>query len=320
VATLSLVLLRWNEFQERLESVWKNRWCGVVLTAVIGAVMTYLFYSVPAPGVSVAFMGGAAAIMAARIEPTGAEKAAWMVIISGFLVIEISAINNERFLARVHEGQRVAEEQRKFAELRNDIRDAATKTTHQLDATMVKENEVLGKTQQVAGLAKQSLENMTGGESFAIVTPQVWSALVPIPLTIRNYGKQTLTGVTVTIRDPAAWDFFNHPYSMYQAQASALSVGTLHAGEIKTLTRAITPSTEGNGAGILGEGENKVVQYQLDISAQNFTVTEYLTFKKGQHVPWDFRYLVELQYVKSKTPNETKFGYKKLAETDWRGE
>jgi hypothetical protein len=108
---------------------------------------------------------------------------------------------------------------------------------------------------------------------------------------------------------------------MFQAEASAINVGTLHAGEMKTLPRTISPSVEIPGAGILGEGDSKVCQYQLDISAQNFTATEHLTFKKEVRIPWVFEYVVIRQFVKSRGKNTINFGYKTLAETKrWMGE
>jgi hypothetical protein len=300
-----------------LEAIWEGRWCGIALTGAATIACAFLFYVVPPPGVSVAVMGVTAAIMAARTKATGAEKAAWMLIISSLLVIEVLAIQKDR---KLHDdemaslfGQGVSiknQAETKFGELGGALQ-------RQIDTS----NSILDKTKSVLNLSKQNLQNITGGDSFAVVTPQVWSGLTPIPLTIYNYGKQTLVGVTVTIRDREAWDFVRNPYSMYQAEASAINVGTLHAGEIKTLIRTITPSVEDKGAGILGEGDEKVCQYQLDISAQNFTVTEYLTFKKGKQLPWVFKYIVTRQFVKSRVKDTTNFGYKTMAETKkWMGE
>jgi len=154
---------------------------------------------------------------------------------------------------------------------------------------------------------------VTGGESFAIVTPQVWSGLVPIPLSIRNYGKQTLTGVTVSIYGQHEFDILNNPRNFYEAPL--INVGTLYAGELRLLKETITPVESG-----LKEGDAKVSQYQLHITAQNFTAVEYLWFKRGKRIPWDFKYQVTRQFVKSQTKKETKFGYEVLAKTEWTGE
>ncbi len=173
------------------------------------------------------------------------------------------------------------------------------------------QHQLLGQGSRIAHLAQESLENITGGESFAVIAPQAHSGLVPIPLIIRNWGNQTLTGVTVVIRDQLAWDFFSNPYGMFQAEASALNVGTLHKEEIKTLNKALDPSTQDCDKGCV---------YQIEISAQNFTVTENLVFRKGKKLPWGYMYTVDRQYVKSKTAKETKFGYKILAKADWTGD
>jgi hypothetical protein len=99
MARLGLALLRWKiEGHAWLEQVWENRWCGIALTAIGAAGCLSCVLWVPAPGVSVAIMGLAAALMAARTKATGAEKAAWMLIISTLLVTEVLAIHKDREL------------------------------------------------------------------------------------------------------------------------------------------------------------------------------------------------------------------------------
>ena len=161
-------------------------------------------------------------------------------------------------------------------------------------------------------MAEENLENITGGDSFAIITPQVWLGLVPIPLSIRNNGKQTLTGITVRILDSKSWDLDN-PRSFYESQI--IDVGTLHAGELRLLKESLTPIESE-----LRDGNVKVVQYQISISAQNFTAEEHLLFKRGMKLPWVFRYNVTRQFVTSQTKDKTTFGYKVLANTEWTGE
>lgn len=256
----------------------------------------------PPVGVYVTIMGLVIAVMSLRKEPTRPEKATWIILITVLMCAEIrNAYATD------------AEQATTFGKISDSLRD----TKRGLDATAQGIGDAVQgintaslKISDVATLSRQNLENITGGESFAAVTPQVWSGLVPIPLTIYNYGKQTLTGVTVTIRRPDAWDFTRNPYSMYVAEASAISVGTLHRREIKVLNATISP--------VIREKE-EVCRYQIDISAQNFTVTENLVFKRGIHVPWDFEYTVVRQYVKSQTEKETKLGYVTLAKTEWIG-
>lgn len=273
------------------------------------AVPAWLVPHRPPVGVYIAIMGLVIALMALPKEPSGIEKFLWIIIITGLMFAEIKNIYRTD-VAQVQTFQSILgglkETNEGLQGTARGIRDAVQGIS-----------TTSSKISAVGDLAKQNLENVTGGRSFAAVTPQVWSGLVPMPLTIYNYGKQTLTGVTVTIRGPEAWDFLKNPrnpYSMYEAEASAINVGTLHPREMKVLSHAISPTVQG-----LKEGNSEVAQYQLDISAQNFTVTEYLLFKKGVRVPWDFKYTVTRQFIKSQSRKETKFGYETLATTDWTG-
>jgi hypothetical protein len=267
----------------------------------------------PPVGVYIAIMGLVIALMALPKEPSGIEKFLWIIVITGLMFAEITKL----YRADVAQTQT-------FQSILCSLK--ATDEGLQATARGIKEavqgiNTASLKISDVGDLAKKNLENVTGGRSFAIVTPQVWSGLVPIPLTIYNYGRQTLTGLTVTIRGREAWDFIrnpSNPYSMYQAEASAVNIGTLHRGEMKVLQATITPSTEHDA---LAEGTDKIDQFQLDISAQNFTVTEHLIFKRGQKLPWVFKYTVTRQFVKSQHGNTTNFGYEIMADQkEWLGE
>jgi hypothetical protein len=187
-----------------------------------------------------------------------------------------------------------------FRAIADGIRASIADSDRKFAATMGKENQVL--------------KNITGGNSFAIVTPQVWSGLVPIPLSIRNQGKQTLTGVTVTIRSARNFNL-DKPESLYETEA--INVGTLHPGELRLLEEKLTPIEHEPKA----EDGMPVDVFDLDIAAQNFTAEEHLIFKRGTRIPWVFKYQVTQQYVKSRHGDTTTFGYKVLAnQKEWLGE
>jgi hypothetical protein len=82
--------------RHKIELVWKNRWAGVIFIGGGAILAGCLEYRIPSPGVSVAVMGVFAALMAARTHANAIEKAAWMLLISGLLVIEVSAIRKDR--------------------------------------------------------------------------------------------------------------------------------------------------------------------------------------------------------------------------------
>jgi hypothetical protein len=187
-----------------------------------------------------------------------------------------------------------------FREIADGIRSAIADSDRKFAATMGKENQVL--------------ENITGGNSFAVVTPQVWSGLVPVPVSIRNQGSQTLTGVTVTIRNARNFDI-QKPESFYETES--INVGTLHPGELRLMKEKLTPVEHA----LEWEDGRPADVFDLDIAAQNFTAEEHLIFKKGTRIPWVFRYQVTRQYIKSKHGDTTTFGYDILADQkEWLGE
>ncbi|MGB2604396.1 MAG: hypothetical protein WBC78_12435 [Candidatus Sulfotelmatobacter sp.] len=150
MASLRLVLLRWKiEVRAWLEGIWESRWSGIALTGMATLVCAVLSWWIPSPGVSVAFMGVAAAMMTARTKATGTEKAVWMLIISTLLVSEVLAIRKDR---REHDEQ----------------------------------------TARLLQLEKESLDNITGGDSYAYVAAGMTSGPPPYPLFVWVKGKHAV--------------------------------------------------------------------------------------------------------------------------------
>ena len=198
---LGLLLLRWKiEARERAEIIWESRWAGVVFVSCFAVAAACLEYWIPSPGVSVAFMGVAAALLTARIKATGMEKAAWMVLISSFLVIEVLAIRKDRkehdeALAKVLNEEVTARSEAKnsFVEIGNGIQATIRKSDEHFDATMDRSDRI------IAGLG-DTINVQTGGDSFAFVT------FTPEPnqqflIAITSHGKYPLREINVTMMD-----------------------------------------------------------------------------------------------------------------------
>jgi hypothetical protein len=268
---------------------------------VVGCVFSFQWWPV-IPTVALGFLSVVAVVMTVRADRfSHGERVVYVLIAFALFAVEMKAIYAER---DQHDEEQ-AELRRRESETR--------KRESESFATLIEEGHGLFQSiQHVDTLAQESLENITGGKSFAAVTPQVWSGMVPIPLSIYNYGKQTLTGVTVNIYGKEEWD---RPRGFFDAPT--INVGTLHAGEMKLLKESITPSAD------RGFNDNglKVDRFQIHIAAQNFTVVEYLDFRQGKKIPWTFRYQVTRQFVKSRHGKTTNFGYEIMANVkDWLGE
>jgi len=252
------------------------------------------------PGVFIAVLAVVAAAVTFWEHPPRWVKAISVGVFLLLMGAEVWMMSVDRDRNDVEQASARTREEENFRTIAKGIQASIAESDRNFSATM-------GKTKEV-------LENITGGQSFAIVTPQVWSGLVPIPLSIRNQGKQTLTGVTVTIRSARNFNL-DKPESFYETEA--ISVGTLHPGELRLLKEKLTPVEHG----LKAEDGLPVDIWDLDIAAQNFTAEEHLIFKRGTRIPWVFRYQVTQQYVKSKHGDTTTFGYNILAnQKEWLGE
>ncbi|HEY1482256.1 MAG TPA: hypothetical protein VGK96_26450 [Candidatus Sulfotelmatobacter sp.] len=97
MARFALVLLRWKiVLRENFEALWQLTEVGLWLIFGGLTLSALLLYRLPSPGIGVAVMGVVAALMAARVNPRGFEKAAWMILMSALLVVEILAVRKDR--------------------------------------------------------------------------------------------------------------------------------------------------------------------------------------------------------------------------------
>jgi hypothetical protein len=113
-------------------------------------------------------------------------------------------------------------------------------------------------------------------------------------LSIHNYGRNTLTGVTVRIQDVKK----DEPFDIDKALTAnflgpRIEIGTLSAKETRPIAVALPPP--------LPEKDGTHA-YQLEISAQNGVVGENIIFRKSKDVAqaWGFRIIA---YRKVPLPN-----------------
>ncbi len=278
--------LRWFWFKIALWNVApKYSRVGFYIQFVMAIACVYCWETwPPVPTVAISFLGVVAVIMTVKGDrPYLVEKAVYVLIAFALFSAEMRAVYQDR-----------AEHDRQQAESRAAEAEARRKEAAAFAALLQKGDSLFKSTHKLQTLAKQSLDNITGGESFAVVTPVLrYGRTHEIALSIRNCGKEPLTGMTVAIYDMRKPDVKN---PMAAPEFPPISVGTLHGGETRKLDVTISP--------VLTESAYTTYLYELDISAQNFTVHEYLTLKKGGRYDWNFMYKVIRD---NKTLKETKW-------------
>jgi hypothetical protein len=167
---------------------------------------------------------------------------------------------------------------------------------------------VLKTTQQVGSLAQDRLQNLTRGNSYARITPQVGWNEDPIQLAIYNTGSQPLTGITINMRK--ALVTAENPDPWGKAGGPQVAVGTLSSHEGRMLPFTISP--------VLGQNETGIDAYEFTISAQNKPATEWLWFRKGQKVRFAYKeQVIRQRQILKVGKNSYKYIYDHLIDCDW---
>jgi hypothetical protein len=74
------------------QSIWKNRWFGWVMIALFSLGYLWWCFHIPSPAKAATVLAVIAAIMAYRGEPEGFEKLFWMLVLFGFLFVELHVL------------------------------------------------------------------------------------------------------------------------------------------------------------------------------------------------------------------------------------
>jgi hypothetical protein len=237
------------------------------------AILVYWLLRLPEPGYAVTILGVAAVVMAVRAAKfSRGEEIAWIIIAIALCVVEIRAIRHDRDVAANDQAEVRKREEENFRTIASGLQKSIDNSQTQFAATMSQAKAILAKTQSVSTLTERNLQNITGGESFAFVRPQVEAAgKGPIGLVVWNHGNEVLTGVTVAFsrtNDPN-WgsEFFNR-----------FVVGTIAPHDGAMIPVTLTPQL----------GDNGIDHYWLMVSAQNGTVDETLDFRESKKLPGTF--------------------------------
>jgi hypothetical protein len=225
--------------------------------------------------------------MSIRPEMHLPEKLCWSVILGVFLVAEIHSIHADRTASSKQyiEDRRVQNEA--FGSVLQAEKAAIVTTLKGFNEQQDANRHLLESTKAISTLTEHSLDNITGGDSYAVVMPLLSTGGDTIPLLIENRGDKILNGTTVTLYDQGIW-IRGTQDSILKSVNERVTVGTLHPGERLAIDRTLLfppnfVNTDGNMA-------TKFIY----ISAQNFTVQEFLWLRKiGKNTSgtssWEFK-------------------------------
>jgi len=260
-------------------TVWHKKPLSVLLIYVSICVLMYWNWPSPTPlppGYAVTALAVAAAVMTVLGEMKGKEKLAWIGVLFAFLLLELNSITVERKAQEDIQKQARAEQLQHFGEIGNRIRESIVESDKNFSATM-------GKTNQV-------LENITGGDSFAYVSPQNFSG-DRFAGVVWNNGEQALSGLTLTIAHTSEPDWGG---SFFRP----IFIGTIGPHEYAPIPNFIFQP----------KADEKTGQdnYWIMLSAQNGTASQSLWFRRDRNNPanWAYSFQVSKQILTDKPQSE----------------
>ena len=129
------------------------------------------WFHLPVPGYAVAITAALAAGMSLHGEMKPWHKAAWMLLIGLFLVLEFRAISKDRHDYTEAESKKRDEEHKAFDAIATGINQTIVNSDRHFDATMERSAAILAGNTKSIKLAQESIAKITGGKSYGIVIP-----------------------------------------------------------------------------------------------------------------------------------------------------
>ena len=209
------------------------------------------------PGVFIAILAVLAAAVTFRKEPRTWEKATWTLVFLGLMSLEVWMMSIDRDANETRERAAEQTQLKGFSDIGEGIKASIAESDRNFAAT-------IGKTNQV-------LKNITGGDSFAYVSPQNFSGDQFMGV-VWNHGDQALSGVTLTIAHTS------DPIPVWGAAFfKPIFIGTIGPHEHAPIPDFIFQPRANDKTG----QDN----YWIMISAQNGTVSQSTYFRRDKKNP-----------------------------------
>jgi hypothetical protein len=206
-----------------VDKAWRSRWTGAILVAVFLSITVYFWWRTPSPGKAVAALAVGAAVITFR-ELGGGGKFLWLVILLGLLMIENRAIDKDRADNDRKQQEFIAEQHKNFKKITDQAGQNFQTTAEALQTSIGALAKVMAQTQQIEGLAGESIKNATGGDSYiyfdvqgqnpTLLNDDLWVSVIP-----HIVGKYPLHSVIVTALCPTG-------------QTDTVDYGTIYPNQI----------------------------------------------------------------------------------------
>jgi hypothetical protein len=299
----------------RVARIWWDRsrtlsW-GLPLSGVCAVLFATLWPQ--SPGVSIGLLALAAGIMSVRPKMHFAEKLTWIIVLIAFAILEVRSIRRSDQEAREYRDS----QNQAFKEIATDLKASMSNSAGQYQSTIIRLEGVLGETEKLNALAQRSLENITGGDSYIAMIPDVAYSGNDITFSVINRGKAILAGASVLITTQGVFWPGVRPLLM-DAVSKRLELPTMHPDERMVIDSRVQLPPD--------RPEGDIQRIYVTVAAPNFSTEEYLEFRRTHQdlrseYAWEYKYQIfrVLPYHSYKV-GEKVGKYPLLEQTGWTTE
>lgn len=213
------------------------------------------------------------------------EKAFWTALMFVLLGLELKTVYQDRREHDEEQAKARSEQIAQFNRIADGIKETIDESQRQFEATMARSDKIMGRTNDV-------LADVTGGNSFAYISPQNFSG-DQFPGIVWNNGEQALVGLTLTIA---------HTSDPVQIWGAAF-FKPIFIGTVGPHDHAPIPDFLFQPRADQKTGQDN---YWIMLSAQNGTAQQSLYFRRNRLHPqqWAYSFQVVKQHYAEKPQKE----------------
>jgi hypothetical protein len=197
-----------------------------------------------------------------------AEKALWTLVVFALFGLEIRTLYLDRDEHDAEQARERCQQLQSFQQIATTLGAAITTSQTQFDATMKRSDQIMKETMASNKTAKESLDNITGGDSYTYVAAEI-GAGPPFQLSVWVHGKHGVHNVSAEIQQ----GFGGNPAAI---QRQIQSVHGLSLGSGNFLP-GITPISDRVGPG----------RYRIRVLTLNSDITELLDIAQCSNGQWN---------------------------------
>jgi hypothetical protein len=207
---------------KQASATWSVSWFWFIGQMVFGCCLVFLSYRVPAPGIAIGILGLLAVVATFESGPSRLQRSIWILISTGFLLVELDAIHMDRVQSQGEQDYARAVDRTRFSQtyaaLRTSIRNEETQRKTDGD-----------RFRSTIARLQDSIKTQTGGDSYCYLSFEGNYGGQSFSVSMVKKGRYPVRGVNVMILDTVksqAFDeaHFGHPTPNPDAMAQRLAM------------------------------------------------------------------------------------------------